>query len=69
MAKRKAKPKKKQQKVKGFEANAEKISQRQGISMERARKILAGATRRASPAAKKRNPALKRVKGKPKKRK
>lgn len=52
--------------VRGFEANARKIARRQGISMARARKILAASTRRASPAAKRRNPRLKRVKGKPK---
>lgn len=52
---------------KGFEANAKKISARQGIPMERAEAILAAGARKASPAAKKANPALKRVKGKAKK--
>jgi len=47
----------------GFEAVAREIARRQGISMERARSILASATRRASPQAKKANPRLKRVKG------
>lgn len=47
----------------GFEATARKIAKREGISLERARAELASATRRASPAAKRRNPALKRVKG------
>jgi len=56
-------------KVRGFAANARNIAKRQGISLERARAILASATRRASPAAKRRNPRLKRVKGKAKRRK
>lgn len=47
----------------GFAKVAERIAKRQGISMERARAILAAATRRASPEAKKKNPRLKRVKG------
>jgi len=51
-------------KVRGFEANARLIAKRQGISLARARKILAARTRKASPAAKKRNPRLKRVKAK-----
>ena len=50
-------------KVRGFERNARLIAEREGISMERARAILAAATRRASPEAKRRNPRLKRVKG------
>jgi hypothetical protein len=58
--------KKKAKKVRGFGKNAAAIAKRQGISLKRARAILAGATRRASPAAKRRNPRLKRVKGKPK---
>lgn len=53
-------------KVRGFTANAKRIAQKQGISLERARKILAASTRRASPAAKRRNPRLRRVKGKAK---
>lgn len=53
-------------KVRGFEANAKRIAKQQGVSMERARKILAAGTRRASAAAKRRNPRLKRVKGKAK---
>jgi hypothetical protein len=50
-------------KVKGFKANQRSIARRQGISMKRAGAILASASRRASPAAKRRNPRLKRVKG------
>jgi len=64
--KRTRKPKK-AKKVQGFEANARRIAKRQGISLERARAILAAGARRASPAAKRRNPRLKRVKGKAKK--
>lgn len=48
--------------VRGFEANARRIARERGIPMERARAILAAATRRASPEAKRRNPRLKRVK-------
>ena len=55
-----ATPKKK---VRGFEKNAAQIAKRQNISMDRARAVLAAGTRRASAAAKKRNPRLKRVKG------
>ena len=46
----------------GFEKVAESIAQRQGFSKERASKILASRTRKASPAAKRSNPRLKRVK-------
>ena len=49
-------------KTRGFTANAKKIAARQGVSMDRARAILASGTRKASPAAKKKNPRLKRVK-------
>jgi len=62
----KNKRKKKTKKVRGFDANARRIAKQKGISLERARAILAASTRRASPAAKRRNPRLKRVKGKPK---
>ena len=50
-------------KVRGFKANQKRIARRQGISMKRAGAILASASRKASPAAKRRNPRLKRVKG------
>lgn len=53
----------------GFKKAQAQIAKRQGISKKRAGAILAGATRRASAAAKKRNPRLKRVKGAPKRRK
>ena len=46
----------------GFEAVARKMAAKQGISIERARAELAASTRRASPAAKRANPNLKRVK-------
>lgn len=55
---------KKTSKVKGFENNANKIAAKQGISKDRARAILASGARKASPAAKRANPALKRVTGK-----
>jgi hypothetical protein len=59
-------PKSKRQ-TKGFENNAQMIAKRQGVSVERARAILAAGARRASPMAKRNNPALKKVKGKAKK--
>ncbi len=46
-----------------FKAVATKIARKQGISRERASAELAASTRRASPAAKRKNPALLRVKG------
>ena len=50
-------------KVKGFKANQAKIASKQGISMDRAGAILASGARKASPAAKRKNPNLKKVKG------
>jgi hypothetical protein len=50
----------------GFKAVQEKIAERSGVSKERAGAMLAAATRRASAKAKRRNPRLKRVKGKAK---
>lgn len=47
----------------GFAAVQAKIAKKQGISKKRAGAILASAARNASPAAKKRNPRLKRVNG------
>jgi hypothetical protein len=47
----------------GFRAVAGKIARREGYSMGRARGILAAATRKASPAARKANPRLGKVKG------
>jgi hypothetical protein len=48
----------------GFKAAQSQIAKRQGISQARAGAILASATRKASPAAKRANPNLKKVKGK-----
>lgn len=49
--------------VRGFKRNAGRIAARQGIPYDRAAAILAAASRKASPAAKRRNPRLKKVKG------
>ena len=46
----------------GFASVQSSIARRQGISKDRAGAILAHSTRNASPAAKRRNPRLKRVK-------
>ena len=58
-------------KARGFQKNAAKIAKRQGVSMDRARAMLAAGTRRAArtksgkpSAAAKRNPRLLRVRGK-----
>lgn len=48
----------------GFKRVASRIASKKGISRKRAGAILAAASRRASPAAKRRNPRLKRVRGK-----
>lgn len=48
----------------GFKAVQEKIAKKQGVSKKRAGAILAASTRKASAAAKRKNPRLKRVKGK-----
>lgn len=50
----------------GFKKVAAGIAKKQGISKERANAILAAGSRKASPAAKKANPNLKKVKGKAK---
>lgn len=47
----------------GFEAIAQKIAKKMGISIEKARAILAARTRAASSAAKAANPRLNNVKG------
>lgn len=54
MAKSKAHP--------GFKSVQSSIARREGVSKKAAGAILAASTRRASPAAKRRNPRLKRVK-------
>lgn len=46
----------------GFKSVQASIASRSGVGMKRAGAILAASTRRASPAAKKANPRLKRVK-------
>jgi hypothetical protein len=47
----------------GFKAVQKKIAAKSNVSLERAGAILAASTRKASAAAKKKNPRLKRVKG------
>ena len=47
----------------GFKAVQKEISKKQGISMERAGAILAAGARKASPAAIKANPRLKKISG------
>lgn len=48
----------------GFKAAAASIARKQGISGKRAAAILAASSRKASPAAKRKNPRLKKVLGK-----
>jgi hypothetical protein len=48
----------------GFKAVQAKIAKQQGIPMQNAGAILANAGRNASPAAKKANPRLNKIKGK-----
>jgi hypothetical protein len=48
----------------GFKSVQKKIAKEQGISEERAGAILASSSRKASPAAKRKNPNLNKVKGK-----
>ena len=47
----------------GFKAAQASIARKGGYSQERAGAILAASTRKASPAAKRANPNLKKVKG------
>jgi len=54
--------KKKKKKHRGFKEVQKEISQREGVSKNSAGAILAAASRKASPAAKAKNPALKKVK-------
>ena len=51
----------------GFKAVAKKIAAKHGVSKERAGAILAAGARKASPAAVKANPNLKKVSGMKKK--
>jgi hypothetical protein len=48
----------------GFKAAQKSIAKKSGVSMKSAGAILASSTRKTSPAAKKANPNLKKVKGK-----
>lgn len=48
----------------GFTRVAKKIARKEGISEKRASAELAASTRRASASAKKKNPSLRKVKGK-----
>jgi hypothetical protein len=48
----------------GFKAAQKSIAKKQGIPMKNAGAILAAGARKASPAAVKKNPNLKKVKGK-----
>jgi hypothetical protein len=50
-----------------FKSEQKKIASKEGVPMKNAGAILASASRNASPAAKRKNPKLKRVKGKAKK--
>jgi hypothetical protein len=47
----------------GFKAVQAKIAAKEGVSKKSAGAILASASRNASPAAKRKNPALKKVHG------
>ena len=47
----------------GFKAVQKKIAKKSNVSMKAAGAILASSTRKASAAAKKKNPRLKKVKG------
>jgi hypothetical protein len=46
----------------GFKSAQRSIARKEGVSMKAAGAILASSTRKASPAAKRANPRLKRVK-------
>lgn len=45
----------------GFKAVQAKIARKSGVGMDRAGAILAASSRKASPGAKRKNPALKKV--------
>lgn len=47
----------------GFQNVVKHIASKEGLSFERAKAILASSTRKASPAAKKANPNLRKVRG------
>ncbi len=48
--------------IRGFKSVQRSIARRQGVSMESAGAILASSSRKASAAAKRKNPRLKKVK-------
>lgn len=48
----------------GFKAAQQQIAKKSGVGMKAAGAILASSSRNASPAAKRANPNLKKVKGK-----
>lgn len=50
----------------GFKAAAASVAKKEGVSPDRAKAIIAAGARGASPAAKKANPNLNKVKGKSK---
>lgn len=50
--------------VRGFKQNAQRIANQRGVPYDRAAAILAASTRRASNAARRKNPSLNKVKGK-----
>jgi len=50
----------------GFKAAQKSVAKKQGLSMDKAGAIIAVGARKASPAAKKANPNLMKVKGKAK---
>lgn len=62
MATKKAAAKKTAKKGMGFKAAQKQIAEKEGVSKERAGAMLAASTRKASYAAKKANPNLKKVK-------
>ena len=51
----------------GFKAASASVQRKQGVSKKRADAIIAAGARNASAAAKRKNPNLKKVKGKAKK--
>lgn len=51
----------------GFKAASKSVQKKEGVSKESADKIIAAGARNASAKAKKKNPNLKKVKGKAKK--
>jgi len=48
----------------GFKAASKSVQEKEGVSKERANAIIAAGARKASAKAKKKNPNLKKVKGK-----